>query len=110
MNDNISPHKKWRRQKHHHVNDVHDAHEHLCTPTTEKLRVFTRHLQQKCAGIDVDHHAIQHLHHGVHTRLDETAHCGFKQPITEEELLEAIRSGKRNKSPVTMEYALMFTK
>jgi hypothetical protein len=56
-------------------------------------------LQQKCAGIDVDQQAIQILLLGMHTPLDDAAHVGFHQPITEEELCVAIQSGKRNKAP-----------
>lgn len=74
---------------------------HVLTPVqsnTDKIRVFHHHLQQKCAGIDVDHLAVQLLC-GVHARLNEHAHYGFQKAITEEELWVEIRSGKRNKGP-----------
>jgi hypothetical protein len=91
--------RKWKSQKQHHIDTINDIGGNACTTTGEKLQVFVEHLQRKLANIQVDRTALQMLLGETPTRLDTESHMGFQLPITEDEMWQAVKCGKKNKAP-----------
>jgi hypothetical protein len=91
--------KTWKKQLSCHIGTISNGEGNMCSTPAEKLQAFVTHLRHKLTTVNVNPNAIQDLLMEVTVCMARDTQLYFHRPITEDELLVAVRNGKMNKAP-----------
>ena len=72
---------------------------HLKTDQPDIMRIFTDHMTRRYANLPIDERHIKELVQWGMNKLPSAANAALEDPITMDELLNAVRKGKPRQSP-----------